>query len=275
MKKTKYEPTHLSKTILAIATVILVLAGLAIVNSERKSTAASNALSKPQAGITLPGLTVTLPRTGNSSHVDRVVIPKNIVGRGVITLIGSTEDALKKGLGVIKVSIIGSQKLHLIPGKPMTIWVKITYIGGPTSPEKITLNLGKGCSSSKGYIFVPLKYIDIRKLPPGMRMYSTVKPIVYKEKDNLGNPHYVLIGYRKVTGYYILQNTLFKFSTQHITIHKNSSVILKVELVFPSYVKGGIYSISPPVDIERTGIYMEEESLYAIISNPSAVGIHP
>ena len=257
MKKTKYEPTHLSKTILAIATVILVLAGLAIVNSERKSTAASNALSKPQAGITLPGLTVTLPRTGNDSRVGRVVIPKNITGRGVITLIGSTEDALKKGLGAIKVSIVGPQELHVTPGKATVVWVKITYVGGPTSPKEVALELGESCSSSRGYVFVPLKYVDTRRSPPGMRVYSVNKPVVYRERDASGNIHYLLIGYEKVRGYYIPQYTLFRFSTQHLIIHRNSSVTVKAEVTFPRYVRGGTYSISPPICAEGVNLYME------------------
>jgi len=253
-------------TVIALITISFILPGL----SQCNATASPASPSKPQATLILPNLTVTPLR--NLPHVSKLVIPPTITGRGVITMIGSAEDALKRGLGVVQISVIKPKRIHVTPGKPAVVEIEITYRGGPSAPAAITLSLGSESSFessfvSVSYMFVPSQNVDLSRIPLGMKLYTIRKPIVYTY-TTAGNgtsaPQFMVTGYRETTGYYVPSYELFRFNTSHIIIHKNSSAIIKAKLIIPDYVRSGTYYVSPSIGVGGEGLDIEEDDTISV-----------
>jgi len=264
------ENTHGMKCIsasalLAVAVIALVAVSLMTPSlKQRNVTAAPISPSKPQATLILPDTTITPLRDIPNVNVSKLVIPNN-TGRGVIAMIGSAEDALRTGLGVVQITAVGPCKIHAIPGKPVTVKIRVTYMGGPSAPATVALSLnGKSSLTSVSYVFIPLQNVDPGKVPSGMKPFTVHKPVVYRYStagsDGTSTPHYVIMGYKDVTGYYIPSYDLLSFSTGHVILHRNSSVIIEAKLTIPDYVRSGTYYISPSLGIDGEHLYVEEDA---------------
>jgi len=143
--------------------------------------------------------------------------------RGAITFDGMGQ-LVKSGYGAIEVSILkpSEKKLALRPGQEVPVEVKITYLGGSKTPERIVLVLGK-FQGIEDFTFAPASYVNEKE----------VSPEIKKFKSSLG--------------YNLPMWVFFRFDRNTITIEKNSSVVVTGYLRVPKFIVGGSYLLSPPV----------------------------
>jgi len=201
----------------------------------------------------LPGLNVTPERLKLPASLKgyEFVLPPNLGRGGVISSVPGVRDAIKCGEPVVEVSVAGPKVIRLTPGKPAVVEVNITYVGRASAPPAITVWLGgpprHGGSGFVGYVFIPLRNVNPAEVPRGLKVFTVERPVTYAYVAGNATRR-VLLGYRAVRGYYIPQYWLFKFKVGKVVVRRNSTVLVKAEVIMPKYVIGGkYYDITPPV----------------------------
>ena len=142
---------------------------------------------------------------------------------GAITFDG-VEQLVTSGYGAIEVSILkpSEKKLALRPGQEVPVEVRIKYLGGSKTPERIVLVLGK-FQGIGDFTFAPTGYVNEKEVPPEIKKF------------------------KRSLGYNLPMWVFFRFDRNTITIEKNSSVIVTGYLRVPKFIVGGSYLLSPPV----------------------------
>ncbi|WP_297535440.1 hypothetical protein [Thermococcus sp.] len=171
----------------------------------------------------------TVSNKTQSSHTAQTILtgvyqygPENGT-LGAITFDG-VRQLVKSGYGAVEVSILkpSEKKLALRPGQEVPVEVKITYLGGSKTPERIVLVLGK-FQGIGDFTFAPAGYVNEKEVPPEIKEFK--RPL----------------------GYNLPMWVFFRFDRDTITIEKNSSVIVTGYLRVPKFIVGGSYLLSPPV----------------------------
>jgi len=136
-----------------------------------------------------------------------------------------------------------------MPGRPTPIKVRITYIGGKSSPKAVVVELrtGGAPAASRGssgivelsYVFIPDAHVNHALLPKGVKAYYVRRPIVV----TVGGRPFVK-GFKLVKGYYVRCGALVRYSRRFVTLARNSSVTLTAYIRMPKYVTGGEYRVA-------------------------------
>ncbi|WP_456366460.1 hypothetical protein [Thermococcus sp.] len=160
------------------------------------------------------------------------------------------EQIVERGLGIIKISIIRPKEstIYAKPGERIPVEVRITYLGGPKTPDEIQVYVNSP-HGIRERIFVWNENIDRKKLPKALNTEN----------------------FRCPAGYDVPVDMLFEFDNKPITLKKNSSVVVRGYLKIPEFIKGGRYSVGPTVTIPKEyrfeGVVgVQEDSRWVIVT---------
>ncbi len=204
--------------------------------------------------LNLPSLKVVARGNSLDGHKavkGRIVMPKASGRHGGLKAIAfpSISTLIRMGGGVIQVKAVGLKAVAVMPGRPASIKVKLTYVGGRSSPKAVVVELrtGGAPAASRGssgivelsYLFISDSHVNHALLPKGIKAYYVRKPIVV----TVGGRPFVK-GYKVVKGYYVRCGALIRYSRRFVVIARNSSVTVTAYVSIPKYVTGGTYKVT-------------------------------